>query len=145
MISNAREEAERVATELTEKTEQELRVEREQVARTKAETEKQANEALAKARTEAREITSEAHVVAHEVLTEGTEISHNLDELSQSLHTNAERLLRGVRLAHGGMTARLDQVVPDTAPTAKRGEKGKRQPDNGSSDELDVPEFLPKS
>ena len=43
------------------------------------------------------------------------------------------------------MTARLDQVVPDTAPTAKRGENGKKQPAGGSGDDLDVPEFLPKS
>ena len=66
----------------------------------------------AKARADAREIVSEAHVVAREVLREGTELSRNLRELSVSLHNNAERLIRDVRLAHGGLTARLDQAGP---------------------------------
>ena len=46
------------------------------------------------------------------MLREGTELSRNLRELSVSLRNNAERLLRDVRLAHGGMTARLDQAGP---------------------------------
>ena len=76
------------------------------------ETEDQGREMKAQAREEARGITSEAHTVAHDVLEEGTEISRNLRELSSSLRNNAERLLRDVRLAHGGMTASLDQVTP---------------------------------
>ena len=73
----------------------------------------QAREIKAQARLEAREITSDAHVMAREVLDEGTEVSRNLRELSVSLRNNAERLLRDITLAHGGMTARLDQVGGD--------------------------------
>jgi hypothetical protein len=67
------------------------------------------------------------------VLREGTDLSRNLRELSVSLRNNAERLLRDVRLAHGGMTARLDQVGPGA---------GGRRPEEPGED-LDVPEFLP--
>jgi hypothetical protein len=75
-------------------------------------------------------------VVAREVLREGTELSRNLRELSVSLRNNAERLLRDVRLAHGGMTARLDQAVPGGAPPPRT------DPDE-PGDDLDVPEFIP--
>ena len=74
--------------------------------------EQQAKQIRAKAREDAREIVTEAHVAAREVLREGTELSRNLRELSVSLRNNAERLLGDVRLAHGGMTARLDQGGP---------------------------------
>ena len=67
------------------------------------------------------------------MLGEGTELSRNLRELSVSLRNNAERLLRDVRLAHGGMTARLDQAGPGA---------GARGPDEPGED-LDVPEFIP--
>ena len=95
----------------------------------------------AKAREDAREIVGESHVVAREVLREGTELSRNLRELSVSLRNNAERLLRDVRLAHGGMTARLDQASPSggqqqSAPAASA------RPD-GPGEDLDVPEFIP--
>ena len=97
----------------------------------------------AKAREDAREIVSEAHVVAREVLREGTEMSRNLRELSVSLHKNAEHLIRDVRLAHGGMTARLDQA----GPGAPRGDDvrlpGRRGRDDDPGDDLDVPEFIP--
>jgi regulator of protease activity HflC (stomatin/prohibitin superfamily) len=99
----------------------------------RAVAQEQAQEVRAKARGDAREIVSEAHVVAREVLREGTELSRNLRELSVSLRNNAERLLRDVRLAHGGMTARLDQAGPGA---------GTRAPDEPGED-LDVPEFIP--
>jgi hypothetical protein len=108
----------------------------------------QNKEIKAQARREAREITSEAHVVANDVLADGTEVSRNLRELSVSLRNNAERLLRDVRLTHGGMTARLDQV----GPGGERGEglpvrghgRGEQRGD-GPGDDLDVPEFIPRS
>ena len=50
-------------------------------------------------------------MVAHDILSDGTEVSRNLRELSVSLRNNAERLLGDVRLTHGAMTARLDQVT----------------------------------
>jgi hypothetical protein len=54
--------------------------------------------------------------------------------------------MRDVHLAHGGMTARLDQVAPEVDPTAKKGRAGKRDRDAGDpEDDLDVPEFVPPS
>jgi hypothetical protein len=79
-------------------------------------------------------------VAAREVLREGTELSRNLRELSVSLRNNAERLLRDVRLAHGGMTARLDQAAPSGGTDAGvRRARG----DEDADDDLDVPEFIP--
>ena len=93
-----------------------------------------------KARDDAREIVGESHVVAREVLRDGTELSRNLRELSASLRNNAERLLRDVRLAHGSMTARLDQAGPSggVGPVSGRS-RGFDEPD----EDLDVPEFIP--
>ena len=93
---------------------------------------------------EAREITGEAHAVSHEVLQEGTEISRNMRELSVSLRNNAERLLRDVRLAHGGMTARLDQAAPSGKQPEGQGQdtkrKGRSEPgEDGPNDDLEVP------
>jgi hypothetical protein len=99
----------------------------------------------AKARSDAREILSEAYVLADEVLREGTEISRNLRELSASLRNNSERLLRDVRLAHGSMTARLDQVsAADGAQPRKRQSRSERASDRELDDDLDVPEFMPR-
>ena len=87
------------------------------------------------------------------MLAEGGEISRNLRELSASLRNNAERLLRDVRLAHGAMTARLDQVAPSERDALERevgehagGESGRGRRDRagGAGDELDVPEFIPR-
>jgi hypothetical protein len=88
----------------------------------------------------------EAHVVAREVLRQGTELSRNLRELSASLRTNAERLLRDVRLAHGGMTARLDQAAPVAGERRSRGEppNAPRRAANEPDEDLDVPEFMPR-
>jgi hypothetical protein len=86
----------------------------------------------ANARAEARAIVNDAHAVARDIQREGSEISRNLRDLSVSMRNNAERLLRDVRLAHGSMTARLDQAAPGTEPR-----------DRGA-EELDVPEFLPR-
>ena len=107
--------------------------------------------------TEARDITSDAHVVASDILSEGTEISRNLRELSTSLRNNAERLLRDVRLAHGGMTARLDQLTNGAEPdggdasqtrTRRRISDGRSATGgaraSGANDDLDVPEFIPR-
>ena len=106
----------------------------EDLERLQKEAFEQALEIRAKARQDAREIVSAAHAAAREVLREGTELSRNLRELSSSLRNNAERLLRDVRLAHGGMTARLDQAAPGEA------ERPRTEP----GDDLDVPEFIPR-
>ncbi len=79
------------------------------------------------------------------MLDDGTEVSRHLRELSVSLRNNAERLLRDVRLTHGAMTARLDQVGPDgerSESSVGRGRGGQRGQSAG--DDLDVPEFIPR-
>ena len=95
---------------------------------------------------EAREITGEAHIAARAVVSEGTEMSRNLRELSVSLRNNAERLLRDVGLAHGAMTARLDQTAPGTGRDTGERPAGRRPrpEDHGPGEDLDVPEFMPR-
>jgi hypothetical protein len=67
-------------------------------------------------------------------------MSSHLRELSDSLRTNAELLLRDVRLAHAEMTARLDQVgVPP--PTSSSSDPASSR--TSAIDALDVPEFHP--
>jgi hypothetical protein len=78
------------------------------------------------------------------VLAEGTELSHNLGELSTSLRNNAERLLRDVGLAHGAMTARLDQTAPGRPHGAGERAGGRRSGPDEPGDDLDVPEFMPR-
>ena len=141
----------------SEQTESLLTARREELARLHKEAEEQAQEIKAQARDEARDITSEAHVVARDVLSEGTEVSRNLRELSSSLRNNAERLLRDVRLTHGGMTARLDQVATgtdrergepprsdDTRSEGPQTRARRTQSAGGRGDDLDVPEFIPR-
>ena len=97
-----------------------------------ANAQEEAGKMTAAAREEARAIVAEASGSAREVLRDGTQLSGNLRELSESLRSNAELLLRDVRLAHAEMTARLDQGAPaDT----------KSPPPPGL--DLDVPEFHP--
>ena len=93
------------------------------------EAQARADEIRDAARQDAREIVAEASGSAREVLRDGSELSGHLRELSDSLRSNAELLLRDVRVAHAEMSARLDQVVPE----------------GGSSltSDLDVPEFHP--
>ena len=114
-----------------------------------SEAEDQARETKSNARAEAREITSEARAIAQDIMGEGSEISRNLRELAVSLHNNAERLLRDVRLTHGGMTARLDQVAPDASDegadkTRSGGKTAAAASKDEPGDDLDVPEFIPR-
>ncbi len=83
------------------------------LAQAQLDAEKLTKEAITKAREEAREIVRAAHVATREVMDDGSELSAQLRELSSSLRNNAERLLRDIRLAHGSMTARLDQALPE--------------------------------
>ena len=116
---------------------------REELIRLRKDADEQAKHVRSHARAEAREITSDAHAAAREVLGEGTELSRNLRELSVSLRNNAERLLRDVRLAHGGMTARLDQAAPGTGPADAGPPRSRREGGEDGPDDLDVPEFIP--
>jgi cell division septum initiation protein DivIVA len=136
----------RSVEETREQTERLLGTRRAELDKLRVTAEKQAKEIRGRAMAEAREITSEAHIVAREVLGEGTELSRNLRELSVSLRNNAERLLRDVGLAHGAMTAHLDQSAPGAAHAAGEGRASRRPDpdDRGPGDDLDVPEFMPR-
>jgi cell division septum initiation protein DivIVA len=99
-----------------------------------AEARRQAAELTEDARRQARQVVADAGAASRDVLRDGTELSGHLRELSSSLRSNAELLLRDIRLAHAEMTARLDQGAPADTRSA------------GSSpgiDDLDVPEFHP--
>src|SRR5438552_786597 len=54
--------------------------------------------------------------------------------------SGAPRGRRAARLAHGGMTARLDQAVPGEGTLKGTGERPRTEPD----DDFDVPEFIPR-
>ena len=54
----------------------------------------------------------------------------NLRELSDSLRSNAELLLRDVRLAHAEMTARLDQLSPPRPSRPSPGGRGRADDDD---------------
>lgn len=138
----------------------------EEAARVRADAEAWSLDTRGEAKTAAREIIAEAHDAARDVLHDGTTLSGHLQELSDSLHRNAERLLNDVKLAHARLTADLDQAAPagsvDLAPSASRGpgasgegeSRGvspgftsratepvisRRRPD----DDFEVPEFVP--
>jgi cell division septum initiation protein DivIVA len=139
-----------------------------EAAHVRAEVEAYAKEARQVARDDARDIVGEAHAAARGVLTDGTELSGHLQELSESLHRNAERLLNDMKLAHARLTADLDQAAPagsiDSAPTASRTDGASAAsptpgftsrpsprrtvppPDQGTprrDDDFEIPEFLP--
>jgi hypothetical protein len=150
--AQTREEAEaRKAAAVAEATDE--------AARVRADAEVFAEDARQDARRAARELIAEAHDAARDVLHDGTTLSGNLQELSDSLHRNAERLLNDVKLAHARLTADLDQAAPaggiDTAPRVSRGsDPASASPgfasrpnpviDHGrGDDDFEVPEFLP--
>jgi cell division septum initiation protein DivIVA len=99
-----------------------------------AAAQEQADKILAEARQQARDVVAAAGSKSREVLRDGTELSGHLRELSASLRSNAELLLRDIRDAHAEMTARLDQAAP--ADTRAGGS-------SPGIDDLDVPEFHP--
>jgi cell division septum initiation protein DivIVA len=101
------------------------------------------------AKADARDIIQEAHEAARGVLHDGTTLSGHLNELSDSLRRNAERLLNDVKLAHARLTADLDQATPagpaEPAPRASRSKPSgdAAAPGPPSDGEFDVPEFVP--
>ena len=150
--AQAREEAEaRKSAAVAEASEEALRL--------RAAGDAYAEEARQDAKRAAREIIAEAHAAARDVLHDGTTLSGHLQELSDSLHRNAERLLNDVKLAHARLTADLDQAAPaggiDSAPRASRGDgsppvspgfASKPAPAisrKGGDDDFEIPEFLP--
>jgi hypothetical protein len=123
----------------------------EEAARVRADADAYADDAKRNAKVDAREVLAEAHGAARAVLHDGTELSGHLQELSDSLHRNAERLLNDVKLAHARLTADLDQATPagrvDPAPRSSRGDAASARttppPRSRPDDDLEVPEFLP--
>jgi hypothetical protein len=116
--AEAREEAERRKLTAIDEAKAEA-------ARIRADADAYAAETKRTAKSDARDVIAEAHDAARDVLHDGTTLSSHLQELSDSLHKNAERLLNDVKLAHARLTADLDQAAPaggvDTAPRAFRG------------------------
>jgi hypothetical protein len=122
-------------------------------AQVRAAAEDYAEEVKRSAKGDARDIIAEAHDAARGVLHDGTMLSGHLDELSNSLRRNAERLLNDVKLAHARLTADLDQAAPagpaDPAPRASRGRSADQDADAApavkrpSDEDFEVPEFVP--
>src|ERR687896_2163236 len=131
-------EAERAAANRVEAAENEafeiLANAQEQADRIVREAQTRADEIRDAARQDAREIVGEASATAREVLRDGTELSGHLRELSDSLRSNAELLLRDVRVAHDEMSARVEQIVPDA-------DAGARERGSAITSDLYVPEF----
>lgn len=142
-IHEEAEAARRAADEYRERT---LHEAREEAVRVRAEADAYASQTRQSAKAEAQAIISEAHDVARDVLAEGTELSDNLRQLSDSLRTNADRLLRDVKHAHASLTAGLGQAVPGVAPaTLDTRSPSLEAPATGPGLHLDVPEFIPRS
>jgi hypothetical protein len=130
-----------------------------EAARVRADADAYAEDTKKTARDDARATLAEAHAAARGVLNDGTELSGHLNELSDSLRRNAERLLNDVKLAHARLTADLDQAAPagvEAAPRASRG-AGASNPSPGfasrptppprargprGDDDFEIPEFL---
>ncbi|HWH93606.1 MAG TPA: hypothetical protein VNT03_07075 [Baekduia sp.] len=138
-----------------------------EAARVRADADAYAEEIKRAAKDDARAIIAEAHAAARGVLHDGSELSGHLQELGDSLHRNAERLLNDVKLTHARLTADLDQATPagsvDSAPRASRGDGGAapgftsrpprsapapasasdRGPIRRGDDDFEIPEFVP--
>jgi vacuolar-type H+-ATPase subunit H len=143
LLTTARAEAAKLTSE-AQKLRQEAEEER---VRLVAEALEAANEEASSIRTkaqdDARSLLSEARGAANQVLAEGSDLSGDLRDLSTSLRSNAEKLLRDIKAAHSAMTARLD------APRAAdgRGSESDPRPRSGRmaapGADVDVPEFIP--
>jgi cell division septum initiation protein DivIVA len=100
-----------------------------EAARIRGEAQAAADEVRRRARADAQQVVGEAYGASRRVLREGGELSDQLEQLSASLHRNAERLLADVATAHRAMVRELDAAAPEG--TAAAGD-------------LDVPEFVPR-
>ncbi len=163
ILSEARANAERVAAEAVNAVDSihaeahdTLREAKATLAQARLDAEQNAKEIVGKAREEAREVVRAANLATREVMDDGSELSEQLRELSASLRTNAERLLRDIRLAHGSMTARLDQALPEGLAASRLAagsrERGRdddapsrprvRPEDADAAVDFDVPDFV---
>jgi hypothetical protein len=114
----------------------------EDAGRTRKAAERDAKEAREQAAAQSRELVDEARMVADAARAEGQQITGHLEDLSASLHANAERLTHDIRQAHDVLTAGLNGVRTSTGQ-APRGDGPSRARRAGPDDSLDVPEFLP--
>ena len=118
---------------------------------TMARAEEEATKALDAARQRAASLLHDARAVAGEVKAEGTELTAHLHELSDSLRSNAGRLLRDILDAHAALIAELDRVDGGASAAASRARTGTssrppastREPPATDGGDLEVPEFVP--
>ena len=93
---------------------------------------------------EAREHGRRAREAAGDVLAEGEEISGNLRALGDSLHTNADRLLRDVVTAHRGFIASLERAgVPLPENGSSPSPASRPEPARAGAAFGEIPEFIP--
>ena len=117
---------------------------------TMARAEDQASRAADEARKRAADLLRDARAVAGDVKSEGVELTEHLRELSDSLRSNAGRLLRDILDAHAALTAELDRVDGGAPASAVEAEAGPRsgRPERRArpriDGDLDVPEFMPR-
>jgi vacuolar-type H+-ATPase subunit H len=145
-VRAAEEEAEEIIAEARAEAEK-IRGDAEgRALETMARAEDQASQAADEARRRAADLLRDARTVAGSVKAEGVELTEHLRELSDSLRTNAGRLLRDVLDAHAALTAELDRVdggapaEPSRPEPNGARERPRRRPAGG---DLDVPEFMP--
>ena len=75
-----------------------------------------------------------------------SDMDANLREMGNSLRFNSERLLRDVAQIHGQLISRIDRVHENTRlPRSSGASTSTRRAPSGGDDELDVPEFMPRS
>lgn len=103
-----------------------------EAARIREAAEETASETRRAAQDDARGLVGQARAITRDVLADGSELSDELHQLSDSLRSNAELLLRDVRLAHARLTAQVDQAT---------GGEGRRDDPGG---DFDIPEFMPR-
>jgi len=93
------------------------------------------------AQDEARATLSDARGAAGEVLAEGTELSSDLRDLSTSLRTNAEKLLRDIKAAHSAMVAKVEEPRGGRSFESDPRPRGADRTVSGG--DVEVPEFIP--
>lgn len=147
-VRTIHDEAARVRAEADAHREQQLDSTRGDVAAMLVEAQELADETRRRARADAQAIVGEAHSAARRVMREGAGLSDQLEQLSTSLHRNAERLLGDVSAAHRALVGQLDAVQPGAAPPPDRLTTGEERDaraliELAAADELTVPEFVP--
>lgn len=137
ILGTARREASAVVSEAQRQVEQLLADGRAEAVQARADSDEQA-----------RRLLVDARATADGVRAEGLDLVGNLREMSNSLRSNAERLLQDVQRIHSRMVGQIDTAAAPGAPQAStrsavRGDHREQAPSAGSGEVLDVPEFIP--